>query len=138
MLIQEIKTISSGPKELRSFSRVVGSVLVFLGGIAFWHGKAHAIPCLIAGVLLLILGQLFPGILKPVQKCWMALALVMGWIMTRILLGLLFYAIVTPIALIRRGAKSSNFKSRFREAVTTYWIPKIDSKSVPGDYEKQF
>ena len=65
MLIQEIREIKGGPKEIRSFSRVVGSVLAVLGGLAFWHGKAHY-PFLLGPGILLLIPQL-----TSVIRSWM-------------------------------------------------------------------
>ena len=139
MLNQEIKNIKSGKKELRSFSRVVGGVLILLGGLAWWRGKNHFPALLVPGILLGILGQFVPGVLKPLQKVWMTAALLMGWGMTRVVLGALYFLVLTPIAIMARFSGKSFLDLKFKEGdAATYWIPKTGRKSGLADYQKQF
>ena len=139
MILEEIKKIKSGEKDLRSFSRVVGLALAVLGGLATRHGKTHGLALLGTGAVLLAVGQTAPGILKPIQKAWMTLALFMGWGMTRILLALLFYLVLTPIGLAARIFGNSFLNLKFKEPdKTTYWISKPRREDGQTKYERQF
>ena len=90
-------------KELRNFGLTVGLVFIV---IAFWPAVWRAEPVrawsLIPGVLLLVFGVSLPKVLKPVFKIWMKIGHVMGWVNTRIILGVVFYGIITPMGLVMR------------------------------------
>ncbi len=138
MLIEEIKNIKSGKKELREFALTVGAVLAIFGAIAWWRHKSFY-PFFVGGGLGLILaGFLIPGILKPLQKLWMALALVMGAVMSRVLLSIVFYLVITPLGLAARLAGKQFLDLKFKEVKPSYWIERPRLKKVPLDYEKQF
>jgi saxitoxin biosynthesis operon SxtJ-like protein len=90
-------------KQLRSFGLMVGGVFAL---IALWpvllRGGDPRLWAAILAILLVIPALLIPGSLRGVYKGWMALGQVLGWINTRIILGAVFYLVVTPIGLLRR------------------------------------
>jgi predicted anti-sigma-YlaC factor YlaD len=89
-------------KELRKFGLVTGAIVVVLFGLLLPWLLDHAWPYwpwYIAGVLW-VLALVFPSALNPIYHGWMRFGLVLGWINTRIILGLMFYIIFTPISLV--------------------------------------
>ena len=54
------------------------------------------------GSILIILGGIAPILLKPFYKIWMIFAVIIGWIMTRIILSVLFFSIITIIGIFTR------------------------------------
>ncbi len=133
--LSDIRTIKSGDRELRSFGHVVGGVFFALGVFFLWKGKAHAPYFLWPGAALAILGFVAPRALRPVQKAWMALALAMGWVMTRVLLGALFYLILTPIGLITRMTGKDFMGTK--GSPPSYWTPR-PSRADMKRYEEQY
>lgn len=138
MVIEEIKKIDSSVKKLREFAYVVGGVLIGLGVLLWWRGKAHFPYFLAPGLILVCAGVLFPQGLKPLQKAWMTLALLMGWVMTRALLTILFFLAVTPISLCLRLIGKDLLDLRLRREETSYWKPRSRGHGAPSDYERQF
>lgn len=138
MLLEEIKDIKSEKKDLRNFGLVIGIALGLLSGLLWWKGRdTYSIFAIIASAFIL-LGLLLPSVLKPLQKAWMTLAVIMGWIMTRIILGILFYLVFTGIGGISRLFGKQFLDLKIDPSIKSYWIkrePKISNKS---DYEKQF
>lgn len=79
-------------------------------------GMAMALICLLlglwqdtpywnrAGIVLLALTMTWPGIFKPVSLFWFRLSHVLGAVMSRLILGLLFYALVMPVGIARKCA----------------------------------
>ena len=102
MLLEEIKSIKSGRKELKSFGIVIAVALAILGGLLFWKEKGSYPYFLVGSGAFLLCGLLLPTVLKPFHKVWMALAVVLGWIMTRVILTVLYYLMMTPIGLCGR------------------------------------
>lgn len=138
-LKEEIKNLPAGNKEVRSFGVTFGIMSLLLGGFLHWrHGDIIA-AWLVAALAFPLAGYLLPALLRPVYKTWMTFALCLGWVMTRVILTLLFYIVVTPIAIVIKISGKRLLEHGFRETgKTTYWIHKSKKNSAPIDYEKQF
>ena len=89
---------------LRKFGLVTGAIVVGLFAFFLPWLLEHPWPLwpwiLAAG--LWIPALLFPGVLKPVYKGWMKFGAVLGFVNTRIILGLFFFLILAPIGLVMR------------------------------------
>ena len=136
-LLNEIKNIPSSQKELKSFGLMIGIVLVLIGGLNLWRHHTQGIYFVGAGALFILLGLAAPACLKSFQKVWMTLAALMGWLMTRVILCVLYYTVVTPIALFAQGVRRRFFGKDKRE-VQSYWIAREMVPNDKGRYEKQF
>ncbi|MEZ4747640.1 MAG: hypothetical protein R3C41_16350 [Calditrichia bacterium] len=91
MLREELKHIPDTRKDLRNFGLVVGGVFAAIGGYLFWRNSEFA-PYLIGfGGFLIIFGIIFPPTLKSLQRAWMTLAVIMGFVMTRVFIAALFF-----------------------------------------------
>ncbi len=138
MILEEIKKIESSPKKLREFGLVVGGVLCALGILLWWRGRGSWPYFLAPGTLLVITGAIIPVILKPLQKAWMTLAILMGWVMTRVLLSTLFYLAITPIGLILRLTGKDLLDQKLEPKKQSYWKIRHQPPRIPADYEKQY
>ncbi len=138
MIFEEIKQIKESPEDLRKFGLTVGIVLAIIAGVMYWNEKSSYLYFSIAASLLIISGIIFPKLLKPINKAWMALAVVLGWFMTRVILSILFYITITPISLLAKlfGKKFLNLK--IDKSAFTYWEKRQQKNFDPLDYEKQF
>jgi hypothetical protein len=138
MILDEIKKIESSPKKLREFGFVVGGVLCAIGILSFWRGRGSFPYFLVLGIILVVLGAVKPSILKPVQKAWMTLAILMGWVMTRVFLSVLFYLAITPVGLLLRLMGKDLLDEKLEPQKQSYWKLRPQTPRVPTDYEKQF
>src|SRR3982751_6808702 len=90
-------------KQLRSFGLLVGSIFSVIG---IWpvllRGEPMRLWALCIGIPLILLGGVLPTILGPIYTGWMWIGHVLGWINTRILLGIVFYGLVTPTGILFR------------------------------------
>lgn len=137
MLKQEIAEIKSDPKAIREFGLVVGGVLGLIGLVRLWKGHGGAEYFLIAAGLLIFFGLFAPALLRPVQKVWMIFALLLGWVMTRVILSLVFYLAITPIGIIMRLSGKDPLDEKYPDKRATFWTPK-GQKRTRESYEKQF
>lgn len=138
MLWEEIKHIKSDKKELRKFGLTVGVVLLIFGGIFFWWGKSYFWYPIVTGLGLAAAGLLFPVILKPLQKIWMALAVSIGWFMSRVILVAIFCLVLTPIAFIARLSGKKFLELKWDNTQPTYWNYRKEATGDKSGYEKQF
>ena len=139
MLRKEIKHIQSSRKDLRSFGLVVGGVLAVIGAVFFWFNKpAYPYPLGI-GVALILSGLLIPNLLKPLQKVWMTIAIILGWFMTRVILTVLYYTVFTFIGKTGKLFGKQFIEINWDKSQNTYWnyreLNEVIDKTV---YEKQF
>jgi len=138
MLLEEIKNIKEDKKTLRKFGVTVGSVLLAIGIILFITGKSTYIYFSIIGIFLILSGLVFPIILKPLNKIWMILAVIMGWISSRVILILLFYLVLTPMGFFLRIFGKDFLQLKFNKESNTYWEKREKTSRESIDFERQF
>lgn len=111
-------------KQLRNFGLLVGGIFVVIGiwPVAMGHDARWWAVGL--GGLLVSLGALVPTSLALPYKGWMAIGHVLGWINTRIILGIIFYGLLTPIGLVRRALSRDPLKLAFEPKQETYRVSK--------------
>ena len=123
-------------KELRQFGLLVGAVFTVIGvWPLLFRGEPLRLWAIVIGGLLIACGGVFPSVLWPVHKGWMWAGHILGWINTRILLGIVFYALVTPIGLVFRLMGKDTMKKRFDES-STYRV--VRSRRPPAHMKYQF
>jgi Saxitoxin biosynthesis operon protein SxtJ len=138
MLIEEIKNIKETDGDLKKFGVTVGAVLFLFAILLFWKQKDGYIYFSIIGGLLILSGLIKPTILKPLNKAWMTLAILMGWVMTRVILIILFYIILTPTAFFAKIFKKNFLDLEIDKSKNSYWEIRERKDFIPEDYEKQF
>src|SRR5687767_12919091 len=88
-------------RQLRSFGLTVGGVFLALGiWPVLWRAEDARSWAVVLGGSTLLAGLLAPALLRKPYELWMGLAQVLGWINTRIVLGIIFYAVFTPMAFL--------------------------------------
>lgn len=114
---------STTTKDLRSFGLLVGGVFCMIG---LWPMVFRGEPLRLWGValggLLILLGGVIPQSLGPAYKGWMWVGHVLGWINARILLGIVFYGLITPIGLIFRIMGKDSMRLAFSAESQTYRV----------------
>ena len=109
-------------KQYRSFGLVVGGIFAAIGAWPLLRGEGIRLWAVILGSLLVVLGLLFPGRLGPIYKAWMAIGHVLGWINTRIILGVIYYALFTPLGLAMRVWRKDLMRRQYDETTNTYRV----------------
>jgi hypothetical protein len=137
-LIEEIKNIKSNKSEWKKFGIMMGVILTLIGLFLFWKRNDYFAYVFLLAALFFISGLFLPSLLKPVFKVWMALSVVMGYMMTRIIMVIIFYLIVTPIGFIASLTGKKFLDMKIDKSVNSYWIVKEKTQKTQNDYEKQF
>jgi hypothetical protein len=112
-------------KQLRSFGLLVGGIFVAIGVWPLLIDSAY--PrwwSLIVAALLVLPAVIYPLILFWPHKAWMAVGHILGWINTRIILGIVFFGIVTPTGLLRRWLGKDSMGRNLSPDLDTYRIPR--------------
>jgi hypothetical protein len=137
-MIEEIKNIKSSKGDVRKFAITVGLLLLLISGLLFWKERASFKPMLIIGIILLAGGVALPTIFKPVYWVWMAFAAILGWVMTRVILSVVFFLVLTPIGVISRMFGKQFLELSRDSSQDTYWVYRSADKNKLKSYEKQF
>ena len=138
MLKEEFKHIKETKKDLRKFGLTVGIVLATIGVILYYFEKSSAIYFAVIGGLLILFGALFPNILKPLNRVWMSLAIILGFFMSRVILTILFYLVLTPIGILAKLVGKKFMSLKYDKSAETYWEKRTIIHKKQIDYERQF
>lgn len=138
ILLDEIKTLRCGAKELKQFGVTMGAVSVVIAGFLFWRGGAAAPGVAILALFFVVGGLVYRPILKPIYLVWMSLAILLGWVMTRILLCIIFYVVLTPISLLARLVGKPLLDRRPTAPMTSYWNRRASTPFKKSTCERQF
>ena len=136
-MIEELLNIPSTKKDFKNFGITFGLIFLGIGTFLFFKKLESHTYFFLIGPSFIILGFFFPSIIKPFYKAWMGLAIIIGWIMTRIILSVLFFLVMTPIGIFSRlfGKDFLNLKVSHNKS---YWNFRNRRHEVNQDYEKQF
>lgn len=87
----------------RSFGLAVGTVLLLIAAYSLWRERVVTAQILgVVGGLLVVLGWLRPSLLVWPSDLWWRLAAVLGWINARVILTVIFLALLLPMSLVWR------------------------------------
>lgn len=134
---KDIKNLKVGKKELQKFGWLIGFMVLFYCAYIFFKYGILALQggLPLVGVAILIVATLFPVLLKYIYKIWMAIAFILGWLVSRILIIFIFSFLITPIGLLLRVIGKSPLDILFKDGKNSYWIAK---KSRDNHYEKLY
>jgi hypothetical protein len=90
-------------RQLRDFGLLVGGIFGAIGlWPLVWRQQSPRLWAMTLFVLLVVPALVAPPVLAPIYRAWMKLAEVLAWVNTRILLGFVFYGMITPMGLVMR------------------------------------
>ena len=112
----------------RSFGIVFFIVFVLIAIYPLINQEEVRIWSLIISFLFLFLGLLNSKILTPLNKLWFKFGILLGKIISPIIMGIIFFLIVTPIGLIMRILRKDLLNLKFNNS-KSYWIEKTGPKS---------
>lgn len=138
MLRAELKALTGTHAELRKFGYTIGVVLVLVAVFLFWKQKPIALYFAGVGAGFITFGIILPIILKPLYYFWMALAVLMGFVMTRVILTLLYFGMFTPIAWLTKLLGKDLLDERWDKNAETYWRKRPNVPFDPKSAEHMF
>lgn len=120
----------SREKEPRQFGLAAGTALGIWGTVFYLRHKVSYPYFFIFSFVLIFLALLRPVVLGPVQRVWMTIGRYIGTAFTGIILVMLFYFVITPIAVLMRMLGGDFLDVRFNPQADSYWIVR---EPVPFD-----
>jgi hypothetical protein len=125
--------------EIKKFGMGLTVLLCLIGGWQLYKGNIDVYVWFFgfAG-LVLILSFFVPIILKPLYKVTHTVGNAIGWVSTRILLGIIFYIIFAPIGIILKLIRKDLLDERLDKDAKSYWNKKDNGVFTKEQYERQF
>ncbi len=126
-------------KELKSFALLMSWAvpLLFIVIIPFLFDTTAKYSVLWFSLLLLSLYFVYPKGIYPFFRVWMFIAGILGWVNTRILLGLVFYLFILPFGFVMRTTGKLSYREKKSETDSTYWTASTDNLDK-NDLERPF
>jgi hypothetical protein len=126
-------------KTLRQFA---GIWIIFFGGIAAYQAyfRDRTTVALVLGLVAAIVGLLglaLPRSIRPIYVGWMIAAFPIGWVVSHLILALIFYGLFTPLAALFRLTGRDTLHRRSRPELGSYFVPK-STPVDPASYFRQY
>ena len=125
----------------RAFGCTVGSILVLIGvAKVFVAGALSSAASVLlgAGAILLLLGIIAPSRLSPLNRIWLRLGALIAKLVNPIVLALLFFFVVTPMALVVRMAGKRPLRLTPDRTASSYWICRDVPQTEASSMRRQF
>jgi hypothetical protein len=122
----------------RSFGIVFTVFFGLLGAWSWWRDGTIYPWAFGFAALVLAVALAAPGALTPFNRAWMKLGEVLHRIVNPIVLGLIFYGMFTPVAIVMRLAGRDALRWRFEPKARSYWIERDPPGPDPSGLPNQF
>ena len=122
----------------RAFGLIFAAVF---SAIAGWPLLSGGTPHWWALVLALVFGMVafvHPALLAPLNRLWLRFGLLLNKITSPVIMGLLFYGVMTPYAYILRWLGKDLLRLRFDPSAESYWIERKPPGPAPETIKRQF
>ena len=125
-------------RELRQFAVIALFGFGLIGYLVeLWTGSlAVAGAFWVLGSVTALLGLLRPNAVRPLYVALIAITLPIGLVLSNVLLGLMFYGILTPFALVFRAIGRDPLQRKRRNDVASYWLER-NSRADAASYFRQ-
>ena len=121
----------------RTFGLVMAGALALLSLVNGWHLGRVWPWTLAAAMLFLIAALLWPSSLRPLNRLWMKLGLLLHRIVNPIVMGLLFYGTIWPTGFVMRMRGRDLLRLKRDPSATSYWIARVPGPA-PETMKDQF
>ena len=130
---------SSNLPSNRTFGLLFIGVFAVLGSYSFWKGWGVNATQAFFALSALLVGITFfaPVFLTPFNKAWYQLGLLLGKVVSPIVLGVIFFIVITPVAIVMKLAGRDALKLR-KQDVRSHWVERKPPGPEPESFKEQF
>lgn len=122
----------------KGFGIVFAVVFAIIALFPLFGGGPVRVWALAIAAAFLVCGFFIPAALRPLNRVWFKFGLLLHKIVSPLIMGLLFYVTVTPIALIMRLAGKDPLRLKMDRTATSYWIERDPPGPAPESMKQQF
>ncbi|MEQ9641529.1 MAG: SxtJ family membrane protein [Alphaproteobacteria bacterium] len=121
----------------RGFGIVFAVVFALIGCLPLLGGTTPHWWALVVAAVFLALALALPAVLAPLNRLWMKFGLLLHRIVSPLIMGLLFYGVVTPIGMLMRATGKDPMQRRREPEAESYWIVR-EPGPAPDSMKHQF
>ena len=122
----------------RSFGLVFAAVFALIAAAQYWKGRWWWIAFLIAALGILFVTLFNSDLLAPLNRAWGKLGIFLGKIVNPIVLGLIFYLVITPLGLVRGALGLDRLRLKKSSVGPSNWISRNAKVASAEDFRHQF
>ena len=122
----------------RSFGVVFAAASAVIALLPLLRGRDLRLWALIAAAAFLAVALLRPALLAPLNRLWFQFGLLLGRVTNPIIMGLVFFLLITPMALILRLRGNDPLRLRLAPQAKSYWIERTPPGPTPASMTDQF
>ena len=122
----------------RSFGVVFAVVFTIIGLWPLLDGPNVRWWSLAIAAGFAVVSAVRPGLLAPLNRLWLKFGLLLNRIVSPLVMGFLFYVVVTPIALMMRASGKDPLRLKYDAAARSYWIPREPPGPSPETIKNQY
>ena len=126
----------------RAFGFVFAIVFVVVALLPVFAGSGQnntvRVWALVVSAVFAITALARPQMLKPLNKIWFRFGLLLHKIVNPLIMGLIFFLVITPIGLVMRSFGKKPLKTGFDTSVGSYWIDRVPPGPAPDSMKRQF
>jgi hypothetical protein len=127
-----------GQSSNRSFGLLFVAVFGLVAAYGAWQRAGSWLWWAAAAGILAIVTLLIPGVLEPLNRLWMRLALALSKVVTPVVMAVIFFGTVLPTGLIMRLLRKDPLRLKWDPNARSYWIEREPPGPEPESLKNQF
>ena len=123
----------------RSFGLLLAAVFFGGGGFALYKNLPSVLVTtfFLVGALFIFASFFSPNLLAPLNRAWFALGVLLGKIVNPLVLGVVFFVVITPVAIFIKLAGRDALRLR-KQNINSYWVDRSPAGPDSQSFHNQF
>lgn len=123
----------------RHFGLFLAMLMLAVAGYGWFRGWSERVLTVLIILSLLsgLIAFFLPHRLAPLNRAWSRFGLLLGRLVNPLVLAIMFFGLITPVALITRMFGRDELRLRYRSA-DSYWIPRETARPAAESFTEQF
>ena len=122
----------------RAFGIVFATLFLLVGVLPLFSGGGSRAWALAVAAMFVAAALLRPALLAPLNRLWTRFGLLLHKIVSPVVLGIMFFAVITPMAWIQRALGKDSLRLRFDREARSYWVDRQPPGPPPETLTNQF
>lgn len=122
----------------RTIGLVIGAALLVLGFGPLIRRHPMRVWAIVAGAAICLCALVLPGVLTPFTRIWTRFGLMMGKVTTPLILGVMFYGVLSAVGGLLRLFGVDLLRLKSEEPGDSFWIPRVPAGPPPESMKRMF